>query len=275
MHLLPAIGNRRVASITRRDVQALVSAWALRAKPKTVRRQYDTLRAVLNAAVEADLIARTPCRGIRLPDWHPSARPVLDADGRARLVAALGPDFGLMAYLAGVLGLRWGEVAGLRAGAVEFETGTVTVAEQRTRGTRGAMVTRHPKSDAGRRTLTAPDWLVDLVDAHMHRRSLTTADIRALLFVTAEGDGLDYSHWRQRVWLPAVKAAGLIGLQFDDLRRTAATALVQEHVDIKTAQVRLGHADPRTTLGLYAEATSQADRAAAERLGARFRPPLG
>jgi integrase len=43
------------------------------------------------------------------------------------------------------------------------------------------------------------------------------------------------------VWEPAVKAAGLDGLNFHDLRRTNATAMVAEDVDVKTAQARLGH----------------------------------
>jgi hypothetical protein len=64
-HLQEPLGHRRVASITRRDVQALVTVWTSESKPRTVRRQYDTLRAILNAAVEADLVARTPCRGTR------------------------------------------------------------------------------------------------------------------------------------------------------------------------------------------------------------------
>ena len=46
--------------------------------------------------------------------------------------------------------------------------------------------------------------------------------------------------------------------------------LVAGGVDIKTAQVRLGHSDPRLTLAIYAEATSAADRGAAELLGAQF-----
>jgi integrase len=73
-----------------------------------------------------------------------------------------------------------------------------------------------------------------------------------------------------RVWLPAARGAGLEGLTFHDLRRANATALVLDGVDLKTAQTRLGHSDPRLTLGVYAQATSEADRAAADALGRRF-----
>jgi len=41
-------------------------------------------------------------------------------------------------------------------------------------------------------------------------------------------------------------------------------------VDLKTAQTRLGHSDPRLTIGLYAQVTTEADKAAAEALGDRF-----
>ena len=45
---------------------------------------------------------------------------------------------------------------------------------------------------------------------------------------------------------------------------------VLDGVDLKTAQTRLGHSDPPLTLAVYAQTTSEADRAAAEALGRRF-----
>jgi integrase len=46
--------------------------------------------------------------------------------------------------------------------------------------------------------------------------------------------------------------------------------MVVEGVDVRTAQHRLGHSDPRLLLEIYAHVSSAADRDAAERLGARF-----
>lgn len=37
-----------------------------------------------------------------------------------------------------------------------------------------------------------------------------------------------------------------------------------------TAQVRLRHSDPRLTLAIYAQATTEGDRSAANKLGARL-----
>ena len=79
-----------------------------------------------------------------------------------------------------------------------------------------------------------------------------------------------YSNWRRRVWVPAVTAAGCSGAGFHDLRRLNATTLVVGGIDVKTAQTRLGHADPRVTLSIYASAPASVDRAAADILGERF-----
>ena len=46
--------------------------------------------------------------------------------------------------------------------------------------------------------------------------------------------------------------------------------MVLDGVDLKTAQTRLGRSDPRLTIAVYAQATTAADEAAAERLGTRF-----
>jgi integrase len=61
----------------------------------------------------------------------------------------------------------------------------------------------------------------------------------------------------------------LDGLNFNDLRRTNATAMVVDGVDVKTAQAGLGHSDPRLTLAIYAQATTEGDRSAASKLDAR------
>ena len=46
--------------------------------------------------------------------------------------------------------------------------------------------------------------------------------------------------------------------------------MVLDGVELKTAQTRLGHSDPRLTIAVYAQATTDADKAAAERLATRF-----
>lgn len=146
-----------------------------------------------------------------------------------------------------MLGLRWAEIAGLRVTSLNFMQKTLTVDRQWTRARGGKMVVQTPKTRAGRRTISVPGWLMELLASHLAARGLTGADREVPVFAGADGRQLDYSNWRQRIWIPAVARTGLEGLRFHDLRHAAGTALVAGGVDIKTAQVRLGHASPAAT----------------------------
>lgn len=133
---------------------------------------------------------------------------------------------------------------------LDFLARTVTVNTQRTRGIGGRMVEAMPKSNAGRRTLSAPHALMELLVAHLQRRGVTAADPDAYVFVGTKGQPMQDTGFRQRVWQPSCRKIGLPDLGFHDLRRTNATLMVRKGVDVKTAQARLGHSDPRLTLGI-------------------------
>lgn len=51
--------------------------------------------------------------------------------------------------------------------------------------------------------------------------------------------------------------------------------MVAMGVDLRTAQARLDHSDPRLTHAVYAQATSDGDRTTADRLGEHFMAPGG
>jgi integrase len=219
-------------------------------------------------AEAAELIDRSPCRRVRLPQAPRLKRPSISPDDLDRLAHELGPDYAPMMWLAVVTGARWAECAGLTVGSLDTLHGTLTVAKQLARDR--TLVS--PKPAAGERTMTAPRWLLNELANLLARRGLTGADTTTLVFVNSFGRPLSYSPWRRSVWLPACERGGLAGLQFHDLRRANATALVAEGVDVKTAQARLGHASPTTTLAIYARASAEADRQASEKVGGLFRP---
>lgn len=220
---LKTLERRPVGSITPSDMQALVTTWSRQLAPRTVRRNYDVLRAICTYAVDSDFLARTPRRNIKLPKVTITRRKALSKGQLFDLADALGPQYGPMVYVGAALGLRWGECAGLRVADLDFLNRTVTVNTQRTRGIGGRMVEGMPKSDAGRRTLTVPSALMELLAAHLQRRRVTAADPEAYVFVGTRGGPLQYTGFRQRVWKPACRKIGLPDLGFHDLRRTNAT----------------------------------------------------
>lgn len=266
LHVLPRLGGTRLREVTPPDIQRLVNDWAKQQAPRTARRQYDVVRALFGYAVASDWLARSPCRAIDLPRVEELRRPQLGPDDVAKMAGAMDASSEPMVWLGAVLGLRWGEVAGLTVGSLDLLRGTLTVREQLGRDRRLGP----PKSAMGRRTLSLPRPLTEMLAAHLAASNTTAVDPERLVFTSPQGTPLDYSRWRQRVWLPAVKIAGLSGASFHDLRRANATALVRDGIDLKTAQARLGHSDPRLALAVYAQATTEADKLAAERLGERF-----
>ena len=270
VHILPILGTRPIGRVQRRDVRSAVERWQGEMAPRSVGRTYGVLRAVFAFAVEEELIGRSPCVGIDLPKAEAVRRELPAPKDLAAIARALRPDLAPMLWLGAVLGLRWGEVAALRVRSIDLLRRTVTITETVTRDRRGRAQLGPPKSNAGERTLSAPSVLAELLAEHMRSAGLSVLAADALLFPGAEGGPRDYSTWRRKQWKPAVVAAGWPGLGFHDLRRCNATALIAGGVDLKTAQTRLGHSDPRLTLAIYAQATSEADRTAADGLGARL-----
>jgi integrase len=271
VNLLPALGTRRIGSVTPGDIQGLVAKLVRQGLyPRTVRRTYGVARAIFTYAYDNSWIARSPCRGVKLPSIESTRRTTVEPDEVATLADAMDADYRPMVYVGAILGLRWCEVAGLRVGRLNLLKRTISVEESVTRDRYGHPVLGPPKSYAGRRTIALPPALADMLAAHLDRLGLSGADTDAFVFPAPGGGPLRYSNWRRRVWAPARQRAGLPKVGFHDLRRAAATALVLEGVDMKTAQTRLGHADARMTLGLYAQASTAADIAASDRLGARF-----
>lgn len=265
-HLVPRLGDERIERITTGMIQGLVNEWCHHQAPATVRRNYGVARAILRFAEQRRYLGASPCRGIHLPEKIHGEVRLVDAAGLAALADAMG-QYGLMAHVGAQLGLRWGEVAGLRAGRLSEASGTVAIVEQVTRGQGGRSLLGPPKSAAGRRVLVVPERLLAALLDH-----IGDAGPQAFVFPSATGGPLDYANWRRRIWLPAVDAAGLAGLSFHDFRRACATYLVLDGIDPKTAQGWLGHSDARLTLELYAQATSEGSRRAADVLADRLDP---
>ena len=141
--ILPILGNRKIVSVTRHDVQALVDDWATRLAPSTVARQYAVLRAMFTYAEDTARLARNPCRRIRLPAARLVERPVLSANELKNLAEALGPGQAPFMWIGAVLGLRWAEAAGLTVGRLDMLGGKLTVDRQLARS--GAL--EAPKSE--------------------------------------------------------------------------------------------------------------------------------
>jgi len=247
---LLSFGAKPLAAVTPTDARAVIDDLVARQAPATVRRNVASLKAMFNAAVADDLIPRTPIRSLRLPRIEPKAHPELTATDLLRLVDAVPARYRAVVLLAGVLGLRWGEIAGLQLEDVDLLRRQVHVRRQLAE-LAGTLSVQETKSDRSNRSLAAPTFVIDALGAHI-QRFRTGAGCDEPLFTGSRG-GLLRRNFLARVLRPAAVEVGLPGaVTTHGLRHVATTLMVEVGEHPRVMQRRLGHADPRLTLGLYA-----------------------
>lgn len=76
---------------------------------------------------------------------------------------------------------------------------------------------------------------------------MTGRSLDSLVFTAPEGGPVDDGNFRDRVWYPAVEAAGVRRFPPKVMRHTAASWLVMEGVPLYDVQALLGHESFRTT----------------------------
>ena len=181
----------------------------------TTAKAYRLLRAIFNTALDDGLIRRNPCRikGAGIEHWP--ERPVLTVAQVYALADAVGPRYRALILLATFASLRWAELAALRPEDVDLEARTVRVTRQLYYHQAGYSF-GPPKSRAGRRVVAFPDLIVP--DLRTHLEALP--DGATLVFTSPTGAPLRHSNFRRRVWVPALRLLGLLGLHFQDLRHT-------------------------------------------------------
>lgn len=263
-HILPAFSHRRLHTITRADIERWVTDLDEEKglSPATVRRCHQMLAAVLTSAVDHNMIARNVARGIEMPRTRPKERHFLTWEQIMALADAVPGRYKALIMTAGLTGLRAGELAALKVSDLDLSNGSLTVTRSLS-WVNGHPVEGEPKTKASRRTVTLPDLLV--AELRRHLQSYGWPNQR--VFTSPQGRLIRWQHWRERVWRPALKAAGLPeSVRIHDLRHSHVSILIQAGTNVKIVQARLGHSTPSITLDIYSHLFAGADEAAAQRL---------
>jgi integrase len=135
--------------------------------PATVQKSYQLLGKVMGAAVDAGMLAQSPCRRVPLPKVEREEMRFLTPAEVATLADAIAPRCRALVLVGAYGGLRIGELAGLRRSRVDLLRGTVTVAEIVVE-VRGVLhIGGSPKTRASRRTVGLPRFVVEELAAHI------------------------------------------------------------------------------------------------------------
>jgi integrase len=239
---------------------------------RSVGHAHRLLSKALKEAQRFDLVTKNVALTEKPPKVSVEEVQIVREDQLRELLARLkGHEIEPVVILALFCGLRRGEALALKWGNVDLNRRALRIREALEETKAGGIVFKAPKSNAGRRDITMPDVVVDV----LRRHRIAQLELRAklglgklsdddLLFVALSGTPISPRHFSANVWPGFARAIGMPDITFHALRHTHASQLIAAGIDVVTISKRLGHSSPKITLGVYAHLFSNNDGNAAQ-----------
>jgi integrase len=247
-HVLP----RWRALELRRLEYGAVAGWAAEvasaSSASTTRKAVGVLRSVLDLAVRDHRIPSNPAIGVTLPRLPMSDQRFLTAHELEALADAMPAERDRLLTLAlGWTGIRFGEIAALRAASIDPLRRRIRV-DAAVAEVRGRVIAGTPKTHAAR-SVALPGFLAPMIGEY-----LATVDREGLAFPDRNGGPIRVTNWHRRTFTPTAISVGLEPpkLRVHDLRHTAASLMIPSGAGVKVVQQQLGHRTATMTLDRYA-----------------------
>jgi integrase len=272
--IAPHIGAKALQKLARLDVEGWHTALRANVSARTIGHAHRVLSKALGDAESDGMVSKNVCKLQRAPKV--AADEMVIVQDVSALVAALkGWRYETVALVSLFTGMRLGEALALRWNRVKLDEKVIQVREALEQTKAHGIRFKPPKSKAGSRDITLPEFLVDALREHRKaamelRLQLGTGKIPddALVFADVDGKPL-----RPNTVSPAwANFASSIGMDvtFHALRHTHASQLIDAGVDVVTISKRLGHAKPDITLRIYAHMFKKDDSKAAAAIDAMW-----
>ena len=286
-HIVPTLGRIRLDKLTPQQIQGLLEK---KRQPYTTKTKSGkaiekhglsaqsvasirtVLRSALGQALKWGMVARNVATLIDPPRIPRPQTHVIDADGARKLLgAARGERFEAILVLALTLGMRRGEILGLRWSDIDFEKRSIRI-NQALQRVGGKLQVTEVKTERSRRVVAVPDSVVRALKARRAQqaqdRLVAGSDWKDsdLVFTNSYGRALepitlhrDYKRLLQTAELSTET-------RFHDLRHTAASLLLSEGVHLRMIMELLGHSSISLTANTYAHVMPAAMRDVADRM---------
>lgn len=248
------------------------------ASARTIKDVRTVLRSALSNAMREELVPRNVAELVVTPKQRKRKVVPWSSEEARRFLESARDDQDSMyaAYvLILVLGLRKGEVLGMRWAAVDLD-GRELLIDHQVQRVRRELLYRETKTDASDATLPMPEIVAAALVLHRGEQDqsrvelgeawLAAEDCPDLVFTGRHGTAVDPRTLNRR-FTARCEAAGVRRLTVHDARRTCATLLVDLDVHPRVIMRVLRHADQAVTMEIYAKASSKATQEALRRLG--------
>ena len=239
--VLPRWGDRRIQDISRRDVIELLDAMVDRGVRQQANRVFAAVRKIMNWAVSRDIIAVSPCAGLKPPVPEISRDRILSDDEVRwfwKACGAAGYPFGALFHLLLLTGQRRDEVGGMTAAEVDRKERLWTLPRARTKndtphqvplsGASMAVLERLPKIRG-----KAGYVFTTIGETPVSGWSRAKANLDKAMLAIARREAEERGEEAGDVTIPAWR--------LHDLRRTAASGMARLGVAVHVVEAVLNH----------------------------------
>lgn len=230
----------------------------------TVARSYRILRAIMNTAVEDDLIPSNPCRIKNGGTYRNTERPTLSVAEVDTLATTVAKRYRALVLALAWTGIRLGEATELRRRDLDLAAGNIRVDRAAYPNPEGGYFIDTPKSRAGHRTIAIPGFLVSETQEHLDK-FVKSPSADALVFPTRTGE-CAYGA-AQTAITRALREMGRSDIRVHDLRHTGQVLAAQSGATLADLMARLGHSSVNAAMK-YAHAAGDHGRQVADRMDA-------
>lgn len=266
-HLVPLLGDVQLGELTVERIQGAIAHLARTHSPKTLRNLRATLQIAWRSAQAWGYASHNAIAGVRVPRRGRIERFFFSLEEVRKILAGAREPEHTVYWLAAETGMRAGELAGLRWADVDLEGLMVRVVQSAWRGK-----LQQPKTACAVRTFALSRQLASHLQTFKTSWRLNPGD---LLFATRSGKPADMNLLVKRKLHPLLAGLGIrvpAGTGLHAFRHTNSSLMDRLQVPLKVRQERLGHSDPRLTLGVYTHVASEDDSRVAFQLGELLGP---
>lgn len=233
-HIAPAIGSIKLKKLSAKKIKHMLASIAATGHTRTAEACYVLLVSALEDA------PGKPMQNIKRPAHRQKSPPAWKDDNIAAYMAALvNHRHRLPLTLCITLGLRRGEVCGLRWQDIDFQAQMIHIVNQRQRIGKLGIVDCPPKTESSVRDIPIPDDLMPLLRSY---RQI------AGYICSITPSALDKAHRTLVMRLGLTPYTTLHGL-----RHSIATSCIRHGGSMKGLQLLLGHANYATTANKYTQ----------------------
>jgi integrase len=275
-HIIPQLGDIPLRELTAVDIDELYSVMATKVKLRTVRHCHSALRRALQDAVDKGALPSNPASQASPPKVSATRAPETEVWTPEQLAEFFQQTkdhhLGALIRVAGMTGLRRGELCGLRWSDVDLDASSLTVAQALVT-VAGAPVVTDVKSANSRRTIDIDAGTV----AVLRRHRVAQLEWRMMAGPGWTDTGLVFTNPSGTAWHPdtisgtvqrLIDNSGLPRITLHGLRHSHVTHLLVAGVDVKTVSARAGHASVAFTLDRYGHVLKGRQAAAAAAVAA-------